>query len=157
MWRSSALLFALFLAGCERYPSGGDLRIRRDMVDQPSFRAQRDPRLPPEGAVPVSGLEPTTTRDEAIRTLRNPTPAAVAEGAKLYAIYCRHCHGESRRGDGPVSAKIAKPADLTAPKYREASDGLFYYTVRYGTPVMPPLAEALSPAERWKIVAYVRH
>jgi mono/diheme cytochrome c family protein len=159
MWRCSALLFILCLAACERYPGGGELRIRNDMVDQPSFRPQEDPRAPAEGAIPVAGVEPVLSRDEAIRDLVNPvaaTPGSVAQGRRLYGVFCAHCHGASGRGDGPVAAKISRPADLTAKQYAEARDGLFYYTIRHGTPIMPALAEGIAPRERWEIVNYVR-
>jgi mono/diheme cytochrome c family protein len=159
MWRYSALLLVLFLAACERYPSGGDVRIRRDMVDQPSFRPQEDPRPLVEGTVPLTGIEPVLTRDQAMRDLVNPipaTPATIAQGAKLYRTSCVHCHGPKGRGDGPVAAKISRPADLAAQKYIESPDGLFYYTIRHGTPIMPALAEAIAPRERWEIVRYVR-
>jgi len=154
MWRCSALAMLLLLASCERYPSGGDVRIRDDMVDQPSFRPQKDPLPLAEGAVPTIGVEPPVTREAS-----NPiaaTPASIAQGQKLFTIYCQHCHGASGRGDGPVAAKISRPADLTARKYVDARDGLFYYTIRYGGVIMPPLAEALAPAERWHVVNYVR-
>jgi mono/diheme cytochrome c family protein len=149
------LLFVLCLASCERYPSGGDVRFRSDMVDQPSYRPQEDPRPLAEGAIPVTGTEPVLTRDQAIRDLVNPV-TAVGQGGKLYGIYCLHCHGAKGRGDGPVAAKISKPADLTAQQYIGSRDGLFYYTIRHGTPIMPALAEALAPRERWEIVTYVR-
>jgi len=94
-----------------------------------------------------------------MRDLQNPFPQStdsLTREARLYAIYCYHCHGIRGRGNGPVAAKISQPADLTTPKYAKASDGLFYYTIRYGTPIMPALAEALSPEERWRIVNHVR-
>ncbi len=159
MWRCSALAILLLLASCERYPGGGDLRVRKDMVNQPSFRPQEDPRLPPEGAVPVRVQEPPMTREQALETLRNPvaaTRASLERGQKLYVIYCRHCHGAAAHGDGPVAAKFVKPADLTSKDYAIAPDGLFYYTIRYGTPMMPPHAEALAPEERWHVVNYIR-
>lgn len=159
MWKYSALLLVLCLAACERYPSGGAVRIRSDMVDQPSFRPQEDPLPLAEGAVPAAGLEPVLSRDEAMRDLVNPvaaTPANIAQGARLYGTFCLHCHGAKGRGDGPVAAKISKPADLTAKQYIESRDGLFYYTIRHGTPIMPALAEAIAPRERWEIVNFVR-
>ncbi len=159
MWRFSALLLLLCLAACERYPSGGDVRIRSDMVDQPSFRPQEDPLPLVEGTIPVSGVEPVLTRDQAMRDLANPvatTPATIAQGGKLYGTFCLHCHGARGRGDGPVAAKISKPVDLTAQQYIDSRDGLFYYTIRHGTPIMPALAEAVAPRERWAIVNYVR-
>ena len=154
MWRSSALVLVLLLVACERYPTGGDARLHNDMVDQPSFRPQKDPLPLAEGSIPTIGLEPAVTRESA-----NPiaaTPASVEQGRKLYAVYCQHCHGASGRGDGPVAKKISRPADLTAPKYVQARDGLIYYTIRHGGVIMPALAEALAPVERWHIVNYVR-
>jgi mono/diheme cytochrome c family protein len=154
MWRYSTLLAVLLLASCERYPSGGDVRLHEDMVNQPSFRPQKDPLPLAEGAVPKTGLEPAVSRDAS-----NPipaTPASLALGQALFAINCQHCHGASGRGDGPVAAKISRPADLTARKYVEARDGFFYNTIRSGGTIMPPLAEALAPAERWNVVNYVR-
>lgn len=159
MWRYSALLMVLLLAACERYPAGGDVRLHNDMVDQPTFRPQKDPLPLAEGSVPKTGIEPAMSREDAMRALVNPvaaTPASIEQGRALYEIYCQHCHGASGRGDGPVAAKISKPADLTALKYVEARDGLFYYTIRYGGVIMPSLAEALAPRERWYIVNYVR-
>jgi mono/diheme cytochrome c family protein len=159
MWRYSALALLFLLAGCERYPTGGPWRLHNDMVEQPTFRPQRDPLPLAEGAIPMKGYEPPITRDAAIATLVNPlkaTPENLAQGRQLFMIYCRHCHGDKAHGDGPVAAKIAGPANLTLPKYVQSRDGLFYYTMRYGSVIMPPLAEALAPADRWLIVLYIR-
>ncbi|MEK7408574.1 MAG: cytochrome c [Acidobacteriota bacterium] len=155
----AALAALLALCGCERYPSGGDIRIRSDMVDQPSYRPQEDPRPPAPGAVPVKDFEPEITRQQAERALRNPalaTPESLREGERLFRIYCVPCHGPGGRGDGLVGAKLPQPANLTASKYAQAGDGLFYYVMRHGTAMMPPLAESLAPAERWHIVNYLR-
>jgi len=159
MWRGSAALPLLFLlAGCQRYPSGGDVRIRSDMVDQPSYRSQEDPRALPDGVIPAGGFEPPLTQAQAER-LRNPVPAAAqarAEGGRLFSIYCAPCHGATGRGDGPVAARMSKPANLQEAKYAQASDGFIYYVIRYGAPMMPPKAEVLEPHERWQVVHYVR-
>jgi mono/diheme cytochrome c family protein len=159
MCRSSCLLLALFLAGCEQYPSGGDYRIRRDMVDQPSFRPAEDPRPPAEGSIPVEGYEPPLTLPEAERRLVNPiqaTAASLAQGEKLYRITCMHCHGAAGHGDGPVAAKMGNVANLTLEKYLRVKDGYIYHVIRMGSGVMPPYAENLSPEERWHVVNYVR-
>lgn len=43
-----------------------------------------------------------------------PEPS-VEQGRELYRVYCRSCHGESARGDGPTAAALkVAPADLTA-------------------------------------------
>ncbi len=133
-----ALAALLLLWGCERYPSGGDIRIRSDMVDQPSYRPQEDPRPPAAGAVPMKDSEPA------------------GDGERLFRIYCVPCHGAGGRGDGLVGAKLPQPANLTASKYAQAPDSLFDNVMRDGTAIMPPLAESLSSAERRHIVKYLR-
>lgn len=158
MWRYSVLTLLALLVSCERYPTGGDLRIRRDMTNQPSFRAQEDPRPLAEGAV-SSEYEAPVAKADAEKVLINPAPAtqkSVEQGEKLFRIYCTPCHGMAGRGDGPVAAKMAKVANLHDEKYLKAADGFFYYTIRYGTEIMPPQAENLSPAERWHVVNYIR-
>jgi hypothetical protein len=38
----------------------------------------------------------------------------VESGRQLYEIYCRSCHGESGRGDGPAAETLRpRPSDLT--------------------------------------------
>ena len=134
----AALLLLAVLAGCERYPSGGDIRIRTDMVDQPSFRPQEDPRPLAPGAIPVPGRE------------------MPVQGEALFRIYCTPCHGVSGRGDGPVAARISKPADLTDPKYAREKDDFFYRVITNGGVIMPPQAESLAPPERRRVVQYLR-
>jgi mono/diheme cytochrome c family protein len=145
MWRCSLALLALLLVGCEQYPSGGDYRIRRDMVDQPSFRPQRDPRLPAAGSVPVKADEPPSAAD------------SLAQGEKLFRITCVPCHGTAGTGNGLVAAKMAaKPANLTAEKYLIVTDDHISEVIRAGFGVMPPYAESLAPAERRYVIEYVR-
>ena len=138
MWRYSApALLALLLAGCTQYPSGGNIRLHMDMNDQPSYRPQRDPRPLPEGSIARAAEQ---------------GPPDAARGQKLYGIYCTPCHGPRGKGDGPVAAKITKPADLTAEKYRKAEDTLFFEAIRNGSGLMPPQAESMSPEESRDVV-----
>jgi mono/diheme cytochrome c family protein len=150
---------ALAAVSCTEYPAGGPVRLHSDMVDQPSFRPQKDPRPLAEGAIPVEGWEPALTREEAIRTLRNPVPlttVALEQGRQFFHIYCSVCHGDSARGDGPVAAKMTKPANLLDAKYVQAGDGLFYFTMRSGSGMMPSYYESLSARERWEVVHHIR-
>lgn len=46
------------------------------------------------------------------------------QGQMLFREYCRSCHGNRARGDGPVAEHLSpKPADLTGIK--ERNDGVF--------------------------------
>jgi len=114
------------------------------------------------GSVPRTGGElyyPKEAR-EAATARKNPvpaTPASVAKGAALFAIYCTPCHGAGGRGDGLVSAKFVPPPDLTNRDLQQGrTDGYWQSYVSVGGAVMPAYGEALSPEERWDVVNYVR-
>lgn len=147
MWRCSVLGAALLLTGCTQYPSGGNVRLHNDMTTQPVYKPQRDPRPLAEGAVPMQGVS----------TAPVPvSPASLAEGKKLFGIYCTPCHGGAGKGDGVVSPKLAKIANLTADKYLDREDVFFYGAIRNGSGLMPPQEESMSAAERWHVVNYLR-
>lgn len=141
MWRCSVVLAALLLTGCTQYPSGGNVRLHRDMVTQPVYRPQRDPRPLAPGAVPVKLPE---------------APPSLEQGRKLFGIYCTPCHGTAGKGDGPLAAKLPRVANLTDAKYLARDDDFFYQTLRSGSGLMPPQAENLSAEERRHVVTYLR-
>jgi mono/diheme cytochrome c family protein len=56
---------------------------------------------------------------------RSVSPDVLNRGELLYMRYCRGCHGQAGRGDGPYSSSLAvRPRDLTSGEYpRLAPDG----------------------------------
>ena len=70
------------------------------------------------GSAGGGGMDPLRSRAEQllpgpaehVRLSADPAGAA-AEGARLFARYCAVCHGESGRGDGPLAATLASPAE----------------------------------------------
>lgn len=130
-----------------------------DMKDQPSLRSQESPRKAPANTIPRKGKELPIDRIEAGKKLNNPTKATVnslANGKRLYQIYCAVCHGGDAKGKGPVAMKFVPPPDLTLDVFRKRPDGFLYETIRAGGPIMPGQGEALTPEERWDIVNYLR-
>jgi len=114
------------------------------------------------GSVARSGGElyyPKEAREEAA-TRKNPvpaSPASVAKGGALFAIYCTLCHGASGKGDGLVAAKFVSPPDITSADLQKSrTDGYWHSYLTVGGAVMPAFGEALSPEERWDVVNYVR-
>jgi mono/diheme cytochrome c family protein len=128
--------------------------------------------LPPEGSVPVHGYEPLVGRLDIAATdaLQNPRDPAdfrtVANGERLYRVYCLPCHGPTGMGDGPVSmtGAIMGPFAGVFPLVGTTtmrSDGYLYNVMRIGNGGAPgfrmPSYHRAPPMDRWDLVNYVRH
>jgi len=116
------------------------------------------PRVMPPDTISVDGEPPlSTAASRRLQNPLNPLSKDVGDGAKLYSMYCSVCHGPGGRGDGPASSILrTAPADLTSRRAIVMKDGSIYGTIRNGTQIMPPLGDALSRLERWRIVLFVR-
>ena len=149
----------LLVAGCTGNQPGQEYQLRTDMVNQPSFRHNEDPRPQPAGTVRTSGFEPAV-RDSALAAkLVNPfsfTRASADTARVLFETYCFPCHGTGAKGDGPVARKFQIPPDLTVKKYINAPDGYLYTVIRYGVRIMPPYDENTTARERWLILSHLR-
>ena len=93
------------------------------------------------------------------------TDKNIEEGKKLYAMFCKHCHGDNGAGDGSIThpvysavpayndTKLLRRCDLPM---AELKAGHIYHAITYGLNAMGPHASQLSEEERWKIVLYVQ-
>jgi len=100
------------------------------------------------------------------RDVKNPlllTKANLAEGERLYGIFCTHCHGEAGQGDGNLVAigKFPPPPSYSAGNssrggaLKDLSDGKIFHTITYGVNLMGPHASQINPEERWKITMFI--
>jgi len=134
-----------------------------------AFEGRMEGFLPPEGTIPISGLDPDNSQmtDEEAGTLVNPRPKtleSLENGRNLFLTICITCHGPLGLGDGPVSMTgdiagpfvgvlpIAGPAGMA--KIRP--DGHIYNTIRYGRRRMPSY-KRIPAQDRWDIVNYVKY
>ena len=108
--------------------------MRRGMKLLASFLIACSPALS-QGA--DSGPQPKTT------------PADLAQGERTYGSECSFCHGP--KGEGAVGPALAVPRIRRAP-----TDAALFQVIREGIAgtQMPP--SALSTAQIWQLVAYVR-
>lgn len=95
--------------------------------------------------------------------VKNPVaaaPASVAAGAKLYATYCRHCHGVRGAGDGPMAPRNPRPPNLTDGNWEfGSSDGEIFAVIKHGAgpdSEMKPPQPPLSDTNIWHIVNFIR-
>ena len=165
MRRARVLLLLLFLPAVTSWGFGWD----KDMVDQPSEKAQESVAPPGPGSVPTHGNEmvPEPTNDveaddmkDAAASLASPVPVtseSIARGKYFYEINCLVCHGQTGVGDGPVGLKFVTkaPVDLNDAYTQDQTPGEIYFTLTRGRALMPFYRDALSPAERWDVVNYV--
>jgi mono/diheme cytochrome c family protein len=101
--------------------------------------------------------------DPSAKTLKNPVRASAkstAAGQQLYQKYCRHCHGDSAKGDGTLAPSGSRPRDLTDPAWqRKVTDGEVFVSIRDGVPpkfVMKGFRSKITTQEMWHLVNYVR-
>lgn len=142
----------------------------KDMVDQPSEKAQESIAPPGPGSVPIHGGEtvPLPLNDEesdamkdAAAAIENPVPAtdeSIARGKVFYEVNCVVCHGTEGLGDGPVGLKFVEkaPVDLNDAYTQDQAVGQLFFTLTRGRAKMPFYRDALSPAERWDVINYVK-
>jgi mono/diheme cytochrome c family protein len=147
-------LFALVLTGCSR--SG--FLWPASMEQQPSVQPLAEARPPPEGSVPLGGVEIVADRDD-VEDARPPVPFdafAEARGKVLFAHLCTPCHGKEAKGDGPVSSRFPQAPELRHVSICKRTDGYLYGTLTVGGKAMPPMREGTTSLDRWDLVAFVR-
>jgi high-affinity iron transporter len=85
--------------------------------------------------------------------------AVRARGEQLYRENCALCHGENADGRGARSMGLdRKPANFTEPVWkRPESASRAYLAISHGVPgtAMPAWESALSPEDRWALVAFL--
>lgn len=94
--------------------------------------------------------------------IENPlpdTPEIMAEGKRLYNLYCDHCHGAKGKGSVDPTAKVGEvfagvPSYSSAAK-KNLSQGHVFYVMTWGYGRMGSHASQLSEEKRWKIAKYV--
>ena len=88
------------------------------------------------------------------------TPKSIETGRQLFQKYCKGCHGEDAKGDGPQAPKDVHPPNLTDAEWKYgASDGEIFTNIHDGigpTFDMKSWKSRMTDAEIWSIVNYLR-
>ncbi len=137
----------------------------------PNFADSMSMRLPVKGTIPrgytfFSYPSSNEGYEAAGRDVHNPLvadSANLAEGKRLYAIGCTHCHGETGQGDGTIvsNGKFPPPPSYSKGNssrgglMKDLTDGKIFHTITYGINLMGSHASQFNPEERWKIVMYI--
>ena len=134
-------------------------------TSNPNFADSQTSRLPVAGTIamghelPDHLAEGDTNAYKAFTTNMRFTEAEVAEGARLYNIYCGICHGTNMDGQGPLYASgkfAAMPANLKDAKYLHMPVGTMYAAIKFGKNAMGSYASQLDVKQRWQVIAYIK-
>ena len=147
------ILLFLVLVSCID-PATPKLQYMPDMADNPTVKAQEDFLDPPPYSVARGTVFYAKTAEESTQTAAVVRDAA--QGKQLYATFCQVCHGAQGKGDGTIDDGFPQPPDISQVLYRERKDGFLFHRITFGTAIMPGYGHALSVAERWQIVYYLR-
>ena len=152
----------LMWCACEQDSNLTKIQYMPDMADAPTVKSYREYLDPPEGSIAIDAVFYPESVEQAEAILENPLlksrEIAVEQekGKVLFNDFCAVCHGTQAKGNGTVVHKYPRPPDITVAKYLEKKDGYFFYTMTFGSNVMPGYGHALSVEERWQIVLYLR-
>jgi len=96
--------------------------------------------------------------EQAKADLKSPldiTEANLANGKKMYTIYCGVCHGKKGDGDGILNQRDKFTG---VPNYadRDITEGSIYHVIMYGRNMMGSHSSQLTVTERWQVVQYVQ-
>ena len=81
----------------------------------------------------------------------------LARGQQRFNIYCTPCHDYVGNANGFIVRRgFPLPASYHIQRLREAPAGHFYGVITNGFGAMYSYADRLDPADRWRIVAYIR-
>jgi len=151
----------------EAYVDYGEVR---DTIREP-YNLTISARKPVEGTVPMTDnfmndmpyMIPNTQAGYQMAgdVLKSPFPQNeeyVEMGKGIYTNFCVQCHGTEGLGNGPVVENGGHPAPqaYNGP-LKDLPEGKMFHTLTYGKGAMGSHASQLTKAERWKVVAYVKH
>ncbi|CAD5257538.1 MULTISPECIES: cytochrome c [unclassified Imperialibacter] len=122
-------------------------------------------RMPVEGTVKrnANGYLPYRIPKDSFalagRVMKNPldsTASVISDGKALFLRYCRHCHGDTGQGDGPVGKVYKGVLAYNSAAVKDAPAGRIFHVITHGKGRMYAHGSQVSVEDRWKIVRYVQ-
>jgi len=178
----ASLIFSLFgfgliclIGSCNDDPKSPGYEYMPDMYhgpeykpnsSNPNFKDSMTDRKPVEGTIarnqPMPFAYPHTNEgyEAAGKELKSPlehNEINLAEGKRLFEIFCIHCHGPEGKGDGTIvqNGKFPPPPSYSN-QLKDLPEGKMFWTITYGKNLMGSHASQLNQDERWEIIMYVQ-
>ena len=151
---------------------------RQDMHDAPRYDPYEQSAIFPNGSSAQPLVAGTVSRVETAGAVLNedellntgkvngqmgtvfPFPITRADldrGEERFNIYCSPCHGKTGEGNGMVVQRgYRQAANYHIDRLRAMPIGYFVDVMTNGFGAMPDYRMQLTPADRWRVAAYVR-
>ncbi|MEO6992438.1 MAG: cytochrome c [Lacunisphaera sp.] len=157
----ATLLVAAGLGGCDNM---NHQRKVQTLGPSDHFANGASARQPPAHTVARSEPAPddpvATGRKDGTLLTELPVPltrALLERGQERFNLSCAPCHGEDGYGRGIIVLRgFPAPPAYSEPWLLKAPVGHFFAVISHGIGRMYPLADRITPTDRWAIVAYVR-
>ncbi|WP_372793397.1 cytochrome c [Lutibacter sp.] len=165
-----ALAFTFIVSSCWSDKTKPNYQYMPDMYKSvgyetystnPNYANGMTTQLPAEGTIsrgqiPYDFENTNEGYDAAKADSKNPletNEANLANGKKMFNIYCISCHGSAGAGDGVL---VQREKFLGVPNYkdREITEGSIYHVIMYGRNMMGSHASQLTAKERWQVTMY---
>jgi cytochrome c553 len=159
---AAAVLLAGVLAGCRL-----DMHVQPKYVpEEPTgfFADGRSERPVVPGTVARGHLQLDellyTGKENGVPSNRFPFPitrAGLERGRERFNIYCTPCHDYEGNGNGMIVQRgLSHPPSYNVDRLRNEPVGHFVDVMTNGFGAMYSYASRVSPADRWRIAAYIR-
>lgn len=157
-----ALLAAAALSGCRM-----DMHIQPKYVpEEPTsfFADGRSERPVVPGTIARGHLQLDellyTGKENGVPSTRFPFPITKADlerGRERFNIYCTPCHDYTGNGNGMIVQRgLSHPPSYNIDRLRDVPVGHFVDVMTNGFGAMYSYASRVTPADRWRIAAYIR-
>jgi len=155
-------MIVVLLAGCRL-----DMHIQpKYLPEEPTnfFADGRSERQPVPGTVARGELRIDellySGTENGVESNRFPFPITRADldrGRERFNIYCTPCHDYTGSGHGMIVQRgFPEPPSYHIQRLRDAPVGHFYQVMTNGFGAMYSYAARITPADRWRIAAYIR-
>lgn len=132
-----------------------------------NFPDSSEARLPVPGTIPrgvympfhyPNTLEGYAAAGKEVKCPIEATPENLAEGTRLFNIYCAICHGEDGNADGNIvkNGKFPPPPSYFSDNLLALPMGKMFFTVHYGKNLMGSYAAQLDQQQIWKVLLHVK-
>ena len=128
-----------------------------DMFDARHVKPYEQPmRTPAVGSVSTTHVVNYDRMTSEGRALSAPIEGDADNGERMYNTYCAPCHAEAGTGNGPVAVRAKTIPGIPLAGTAMQTEGYLYLTIRNGGAIMPSYYWAMTDAEMWDVVAYLR-